>query len=173
MLSNITLVGKIIFDPVDKTKKHFHQSDWKHVAMVLFDGDITEYYAWFIKKRYNLILNKPLRGGHVSFINDSFNDMSLNGVRSMEEVKTLWGQVKKKWDGREIEIVLDVEPHFNKKHWWLIVPDENRTLLQSIRNELGLGNPYYGFHMSIGYANEKNIIHHEYICRLIKNKLIK
>lgn len=172
-MEKLQVKGRIEFEPDNFTKKHNLQASWKHIAMVLFDGDITEYYAWFIKKRYNLTLNKPLRGGHISFINDSFNDMSLNGVRSMQEVKTLWEQVKNKWDGSEIEIVLDIEPRFNKKHWWLRVPDENRTLLQSIRNELGLGKPYYGFHMSIGYANEKNIIHHEYICRLIKNELIK
>jgi hypothetical protein len=35
------------------------------MAMILLDGDVTEYYAWFIQKRYNLILNKPL-GVHIS-----------------------------------------------------------------------------------------------------------
>jgi hypothetical protein len=31
------------------------------MAMIL-DGDVTEYYAWFIQKRYNLILNKTTKG---------------------------------------------------------------------------------------------------------------
>jgi hypothetical protein len=35
------------------------------MAMILLDGDVTEYYAWFIQKRYNLILNKPLRGAYI------------------------------------------------------------------------------------------------------------
>jgi len=170
-MDKISITGRIVFEPDNFTKKHNSQASWKYVAMVLFDGDITEYYAWFIKKRYNLTLNKPLRGGHVSFINDSFNDMSLNGVRSMEEVKILWGQVKKKWDGREIEIVLDVEPRFSKTHWWLKVSCDD-CLLQKIRDELGLGKPYYYFHMSIGYPNEKNINHHLYITKGIISGLI-
>lgn len=171
-MDRILLTGRIEFEPENVTKKHNLQASWKHIAMVLFEGDVTDYYAWFIKKRYNLVLNKPLRGGHVSFINDSFKEMSMNGKRSMEEVKQVWAQVKKKWDGVEVPVMLDIEPRFNKKHWWLKVPDENRDLLQGIRNELGLGKPYYGFHMSIGYANEKNIFHHEYITRGILNGLI-
>ncbi len=172
-MDRISVTGRIVFEPDNFTKKHNLQASWKHIGMVLFDGDITEYYAWFIKKRYNLILNKPLRGGHVSFINDSFNDMSLNGVRSMEEVKTLWGQVKKKWDGREIEIVLDVEPRTDDLHWWLPVSHEHRDELYGVRTELGLGKPFWGLHMTIGYANEKWLPHSKYIHRLIKNKLIK
>ena len=119
-MDKILLTGRIEFEPENVTKKHNLQASWKHIAMVLFDGDITDYYAWFIKKRYNLILNKPLRGGHVSFINDSFKEMSMNGKRSMEEVKQVWAQVKKRWDGIEIPVMLDIEPRFNKKHWWLI-----------------------------------------------------
>ena len=49
--------------------------------MVFIDGDVSEYYAWFVKKRYNLTLNKPLRGAHVSFINDSMRDLSQNGQK--------------------------------------------------------------------------------------------
>ena len=82
-MEKILLTGRIEFEPENVTKKQNLQASWKHVAMVLFDGDITDYYAWFIKKRYNLILNKPLRGGHVSFINDSFKEMSLNGKQSI------------------------------------------------------------------------------------------
>lgn len=171
-MDKLLLTGRIEFEPENVTKKHHLQASWKHVAMILFEGDVTEYYAWFINKRYNLVLNRPLRGGHVSLINDSFKEMSLNGKRSMEEVNRVWNQVKKKWDGIEVPVILNLEPRFNKKHWWLKVPDENRDLLQGIRNELGLGKPYYGFHMSIGYANEKNIFHHEYITRGILNGLI-
>jgi len=104
--------------------------------MVFFEGDVAEYYAWFIKKRYNLILNKPLRGAHISFINDS-------------------------------------TPKTNDEHWWLNIPHEEREQLQSIREELGLGRPYFGMHMSIGYVNEKNLPHSKYIHDLIKKGFIK
>ena len=61
-MNKIRLTGKIGFDPQDYTKKHQSQASWKKIAMVFFDGDIPEYYGWFIERRYNLVLNKPLRG---------------------------------------------------------------------------------------------------------------
>ncbi len=173
MYDKIKLTGKISFEPENKTNKHVNQSSWKKIAMVFFDGDIAEYYAWFIKKRYNLKLNKPLRGAHVSFINDSMKDLTQNGVLSAEEVEIKWEEVKKKWDGKEIEIVLDLSPKTNDEHWWFNIPHEERESLQSIRDELGLGRPYFGMHMSIGYVNEKNLPHSKYIHDLIKKGFIK
>ena len=81
----VKVKGKIWFDPKNVTRKHNSQADWKRVAMVIFDDDTTEYYSWFIKKRYNLQLNRPLRGPHVTFINDSVRDMS--DVDKWDEVK--------------------------------------------------------------------------------------
>lgn len=173
----ITYKGIIHFDPVDKTKKHKFQSNWKRMALVMIDGELSEYYAWFLKKRYNLILNKPLRGAHVSFVNDSVNDMMKGLNCSEEEAELIWEQVKKKWDGVEIEICLDLDitGSENKnakdygKHWWLRIPQEKREKLHDIRKELGLGRPFFGLHMSIGYANERNIEHSTYIINLIND----
>lgn len=168
MKDMIRISGKIYFDPEDKTNKHKNQATWKRVAMVLIDGDVSEYYAWFINRRYNLVLNRPLRGPHVTFVNDRASDMNDK-----------WDDVKNKWDGKEIEIVLSIDPRTDsddeksKGHWWLNVPEEHRIQLHSIRAELGLGRPFFGLHMTIGYANEKNIYHSKYIHRLIKNGLIK
>ena len=173
MQDRITLYGKIGFEPENKTNKHATQASWKKIAMVFIDGDVAEYYAWFVKKRYNLTLNKPLRGAHVSFINDSMRDLTQNGEKSVEEVEVLWESVKQKWDGKQIPIVLDLNPKTNDEHWWLNIPHEERGLLQSIRDELGLDRPYFGMHMSIGYANEKNIEHSKYIHDLIKKGFIK
>lgn len=171
-MDKLLLTGRIEFEPENVTKKHHLQASWKHVAMVLFEGDVTEYYAWFINKRYNLVLNRPLRGGHISFINDSFKEMSLNGKRSMEEVNQVWNQVKKKWDGVEVPVVLNLEPRTDDKYWWLGVSHEHRDQLHGIRAELGLGKPFWGLHMTIGYANEKNVEHSKYIHKLIKSGLI-
>jgi len=173
MNNRITLTGKINFEPEDKTKKHLSQASWKKIAMVLIDGDITDYYAWFIKKRYNLVLNKPLRGAHVSFINDSMRDLTKNGKISEEEVNKKWEYVKKKWNGKKINIVLDLDPKTDDRSWWLNIPHDEREGLQAIRYELGLGRPYFGMHMSIGYANEKNIEHSVYIHELIKKGFIR
>jgi hypothetical protein len=140
--------------------------------MIHFDGEISEYYAWFIEKRYNLTLNKPLRGAHISFINDSVRDFSQNGTLSNKEIDDMWNQVKKKWHGKKIQVVLDVNPKTDGRIWWFNVPHEERAEIQSIRNELGLGKPYFGLHMSLGYANEKNLHHSQYIHDLIKKGFI-
>ena len=140
--------------------------------MVLIDGEICEYYAWFLQKRYNLFLNKPLRGAHISFINDSMRDLSLNGQKSNEEIQNLWESVKIKWDKQNIPITLDISPKTDDRTWWLNIPNEERELLQGIRTELDLGRPFFGMHMSIGYANEKVLPHSEYIHNLIKNGII-
>lgn len=173
MTNRITLTGKIEFEPEDKTTKHKSQSSWKKMAMILIDGDVTEYYAWFIEKRYNLVLNKPLRGAHISFINDSMRDLTNNGEKTEEEALILWESVKKKWHGKTLQIVLDLDPRTDDRIWWLIIPHDERDEIQSIRDELGLGKPFFGLHMSIGYANEKNIEHSIYIHELIKKGFIK
>ena len=48
--------AKIVFDPIDKTKKHKDQSSWKNVAICKTYDDIDLYYSWFIFKRFNLIV---------------------------------------------------------------------------------------------------------------------
>jgi len=164
--------GTIIFDLEDKTKKHKSQSSWKKTAFIMIDSDICEYYSWFIQKRFNLFLNKPLRNAHVSFINDSIKDLSLNGKRTNDEIEVLWEAVKLKWNKQNIPIILDLNPKTDDRTWWLNIPHEERGLLQAIRDELGLGRPFWGMHMSIGYANEKMLPHSEYIHRLIKNGII-
>lgn len=172
MVETIELIGKIHFEPENKTKKHEKQSSWKKIAMVLFQGEICEYYAWFIAKRYNLVLNKPLRGAHVSLINDSIQDLSQNGAKTIEQVEELWKSVKDKWDNKEIKVTLSLNPRIDDTHIWFNIPEEHREPLQSIRNELGLGRPFFGLHMTIGYANEKNISHLRYLNTLIKKGFI-
>lgn len=170
MSDKITLTGKIVFSPEEKTKKHINHSSWKKVAMVMFDGEITQYYTWFLNRRYNLILNPPQRGGHISFINDSIKDISLDGVRTNVEVEDLWLQLKNKWDNKLIETTVSLIPWSNGEHWWLPIPHEDRELLHGIRAEIGLGRPYWGLHLTLGYANERNIEHSKYIYNLIKRQ---
>ena len=173
MKERITLTGRIGFEPQDKTNKHLLQSSWKKIAMVFIEGDVCEYYAWFLQKRYNITLNKPIRGAHVSFINDSIRDLTKNNDNLEEEILQLWEDVKTKWDGKEIDIVLNLNPRTDGRIWWLNIPEEEREGLQGIRDELGLDRPFFGMHMSIGYANERNIEQSVYIHELIKQGFIK
>jgi hypothetical protein len=173
-MDRIKLIGKIGFEPEDKTNKHLFQSSWKKIAMVFIEGDVCEYYAWFLKKRYNITLNKPIRGAHVSFINDSMRDLTQNNDKSEEEILQLWEDVKTKWDGKKIDIVLDLNPKTDDRIWWLDIPNEEREGLQAIRNELGLGRPYFGMHMSIGRARDGVMEEHsKYLHECIKNGFIQ
>jgi hypothetical protein len=167
------LTGKINFDVEDKTRKHLNQSSWKKVAMVMVDGEICEYYAWFINKRYNLKLNKPLRGAHVTFINDSMRELTKNGQLPEKTVLTQWEKTKQNWNNKTIPIAINLDPRTDGNHWWFNIPHEERELLQSIRTELGLGKPFYGLHLTVGYANERNIEHSIYLHNSLKNGFIK
>lgn len=141
--------GKIVFDPVNVTKKHTKQSSWKKTVLVKFNCETYDYYSWFLKKRFNLTLNKPLRGTHFTIVNDIVND-------------DLYNKSKEIFDGKEIEITYD--PSFirsNKKgHWWLKAYSDDA---QNIRNVMGLGDPYFGFHITIGLATHLQLEHSKYI----------
>jgi hypothetical protein len=163
MEDTITVYGKIYFEPEDKTKKHKSQSSWKRIAMVNFNHDLSSYYAWFINKRFNLELNKPLRGAHISFINDSIKDLTQDGKITLNEANQKWESVKRKWNKQVVPIKLELTPKFNKKHWWLSLDNDSKQNLLGIRAELGLKNPFWDFHMTIGVVNEKNAYHNEYI----------
>lgn len=172
MQERITIYGTIGFEPENKTNKHHNQASWKKVAMVFIDGDICEYYAWFLQRRYSITLNKPLRGAHISFINDSMRDLTQNGTISEEDALKSWEDCKQKWGGKQIKIVLDLNPRTDDRSWWLNIPNDERELLHEIRAEIGLGRPHFGLHMSMGYANEKNIFHSTYIHDCIKKGFI-
>lgn len=168
----VTLSGLIEFEPINKTKKHKFQASWKRIAMVIMEGDITEYYAWFLKRRFNLEILKPLRGAHISFINDSIRDIN-GGDGGVEYRDILWNQLKTKWDGQHISVTLDLNPRGDGMTWWLNIPEEHRTQLHDIRNEIGLGRPYYGLHMTIGNSHPKYQKHSEYILHLLKTGFVK
>lgn len=163
------LTGTIIFDPKDVTRKHKSQASWKCVAMVSFEPKIKiisegicGYYAWFINKRYNLTLNPPLRGAHVTFINDRESDVTGG-----------WNEIKNNYHGKKIEIVLNLEPRSDGQHWWLRVPHGLNSEVLDIRTKLGLNSPYFNLHMTIGHANNRNIEHSEYILNCINKGFIQ
>lgn len=128
--------------------------------MLMLDGDMHLYYGWFIKRRYGIELNRPLRGSHVTFVNDKMKD------------DVLWNKVRDKWNGKEISIQLDVNAKTNSDYWWLKVVDgEGKQYFDKVRKELGLGEPFFSYHMTIGWANEKNIDQSRYIHGLLKKQL--
>lgn len=169
-MGNIIKINGIIeFEIPNKTKKHHAQSEWKRVAMIKFSGEDCEYYAWFINRRYSIKLCKPIRNAHITFINDKLNDIA--GETQGEKLIN-WDTIKNKYNKKRVSVTLSVDPRTNGVFWWLNIPHENRGEIQSIRDELGLGKPYFGLHMTIGRANHLELEQSEYIHRLIENKII-
>lgn len=176
MKNYIKTYGKIVFDPEAQTSKHEKQGGWKRFAIVELDKDLDDYYRWLFTRRYNLPLIPSLRDSHVTFIADKHSEM--NGK---------WKDVKKKYNGKKVEIYLDIDSiDSDGSAWWLKVPYEHRSEIQSIRDELDLGTYKWGFHMTIGTAvnvysrNEGDISaikalqmneeHSKYVLMLIKKE---
>lgn len=168
MTTSVEAFGKIIFDPKNVTRKHKALSNKYKVAMVFLSGDWCSYYSWFLQKR-GLTLNLPLRGAHVSFIND--RTYKITG-KSTESKLKLWLDVRKTFNHKKIKLSLELTPKSDGKHWWLRVAPDSRGELQAIRDILGIGQPEWGFHMTIGYANSRNKIQSEYLRTLGKKGLL-
>ena len=141
----IEITGKLHFDPVVISKKHASQSTWKHVAIVKFDDDQSDdYYRWFLEKRYNLSINKPIRGFHLTVINDiikGFSDKDL-------------AQLKKTFEGVPIKVKFSVDVRSNGEHWWLKAYSKDA---EDIRKVFNLNKtPYWNWHLTVGYVNQGN-----------------
>jgi hypothetical protein len=146
--------GVLNFEPIDRTKKQKNQSSWKRTALIETDCDLERYYAWFLEKRFSLKLNKTIRGTHISFINDRVDFK-------------LFEEASKFFNGKEIKFYYEVEPKTNGKHWWVRIysPDA-----ENIRESMGLSrHPYFGLHLTLGYANDKYLDHSQYIERQCVN----
>lgn len=152
MPSTITLEGQLIFDPPNVSRKHSRQGAWKAVAVLAFPGEDALYYSWFIRRRYGLPLVKPLRGSHVTFVNDKSSHMAHYA----------WDRVRASHGGRRARVTLSLDPRSNGAHWWL--PATDATELMDVRTALGLRRvPHWPMHMTIGLANERNAQYSEHL----------
>jgi len=159
--------GILEFDPVDVSKKHAQQSTWKKVAMVRFyEDDTCKYYKWLLEQRFGLRipdtnvfewrgrLNDPVRGTHVTAINDIVDD-------------EIYLQAKDMFHGKEVEITYD--PTLIRcntkgdKMWWHIKVYSDDIM--NIRNVMGLGAPFHSLHMTIGLVNPTFIEHNEWVVK--------
>ena len=149
----IEITGKILFDPIHVSKKHGRQSVWKKTAMIVTGCDMHAYYAWFLRKRFNLVLMPPLRGTHVTFINEEVKD-------------EVWTEARNFFNGKEATFFMEIEPRSNSYHWWFRTHSPDT---ESIRESMGLSkSPFFTLHMTIGSPNEKNINHSRYILEKCK-----
>jgi hypothetical protein len=151
----IKLKGIIEFSPEDVTRKHKSQSSWKRIAIIKTDCDLDKYYAWFLKKRFNLELNPNLRGSHITFISDKLE-------------KSIFDEASKIFNNKEIDFYLELEPKSSVGHWWLraFSPDA-----ENIREVMGLSrDPYFGLHLTLGNVKKTDVAlaHSEYILNQCK-----
>jgi hypothetical protein len=154
--------AKVVFDPKDLTKKHEKHSDWKkHVIAFIDDPDFCDYYTWFLKKRYNLFLVKPIRGVHFTVINDRLRDDVSATEAKYKEFKNLY-------NGKVIDIEYSLDVRTDGKHWWFRARSNDAMF---IRQAIGLeAKPYWGFHITVGRAEGRayEVAHSKYIHGLIK-----
>lgn len=150
--------GKLIIDPVNLTKKQRGQSTWKKVAIIELTCDIDKYYRWLVQRRYPLIrgvnshtdwLNPPQRGPHITIINDRFSD------------DVIWEEFRERFNGVEIEFSYDPEFGFRNNGEYIYIKVDSPQSM-NIRNILQLGDPYYGFHLTIGLVPTDSIVSHNH-----------
>lgn len=149
--------GILDFFPKDVTKKHMSQSEWKKTAVIKTNCDLHIYYANLLSKRFNLELNKPLKLCHITIISYITSDIDLD----------MYDKVSKSMNGKKINFEYDPsEIRTNANHWWLKVYSKEA---EAIRTLVGLEpTPFFNFHITLGYVNEKNLEHSKYILRTIK-----
>jgi hypothetical protein len=138
------LYGKINFFPENVTRKQEDQSSWKRVAIVEFpDDEIYLYYSWLVQQRFGIYLNKPVRGTHFTLINDRVDTI-------------LYEELVDKFNQKEIMIEYDpgVITANRRGHWWVKAYSDDA---QYIRDSIGLGYPFHGYHITIGVATGFNL----------------
>jgi len=150
----IKCTGIVEFEPMLITKKHVNQSDWKKHALIKTNCDLERYYRWLLQTRFNLYLNKTLRGTHITIIADKI------------ETELKFNEARRKYNETKIDFFYEIEPMSSGLHWWLRV---HCPKAEDIREECGLSRePYFSFHLTLGNANEKNKEHSLYILEQCK-----
>ena len=159
---NQTIQGKVVFDPEILTHKHNLQSEWKkNVIVIVNEPDFCNYFGWFIKKRYNLKIVEPLRGVHLTIVNDRLSD----GVCASE---LKYNRSKQLFNNKTIDIQYNTDVRTDGKYWWFKAKSNEAIL---IRQHIGL-NPisYFDFHITVGRVEGREFEkeHGRYIHNLIK-----
>jgi len=142
------LEANIEFEPSHISKKHARQGEWKKVVILTTGCDIHKYYSWFLQSRFDLKLNSPVRGTHLTIVSDRVDS-------------DLWESAKHKYDSKKMSFYYENILRSNGEHWWLRAWSPEAERLRSI---MGLErDPFYSFHVTIGNTNPKTQEFSEYI----------
>lgn len=142
--------GILHFDEELHTNKQKAQN-WKKFAAVELSCDIDNYYRWLLSRRFGVRLLPPFRGPHITVISE------MIGRDITEEAYSI---IKKKYNNKEVSFEYEVSPKSDGNHWWLRIHSND---INFIRKEAGLGKPYWGLHLSLGYPHPKFVAHTNYI----------
>lgn len=145
----------IYFDPNHVTKKHEEQSSWKAVGIALLKDDTEAYYRWFLERRFNLKLIKTIRGSHLTFLNEKY-----------ENIKVDYEEAKKYFTNKKVTIKYHPKNlRFGNGFWFILAESDD---LMNVRSALGLGKPYFDFHITLGNTNELGKEQSQYIKDVLK-----
>lgn len=126
----IKLSGKLIYEPVRPDLKKTHKQRTLIIQPRYDDMDL--YYQWFLKKRYGLMLQRPVWRTHVTIVK---GDERFTNAEA-------W----KKHEGRFIEF--EYSPELEKRWQFWVLPVRGAKL-KDMRAELGLKSDF-PFHITIG-----------------------
>lgn len=128
--------GKFFFSPHRPGLKKLHRSFHNGIILKV-DNSITDYYSWWLDRKFGVQLSKPAWGTHVTVVSDR------DRLSSFDQFNLL----KNKIDQKIIKIEHKVEVRKQWQFWILdVVPSDE---LISIRRALGL-KENIPFHITIG-----------------------
>ncbi len=128
--------GKFIFSPQRPGLKKIHRS-FDNGIILKVDNGITDYYSWWLNRRYGITLSRPAWGTHVTVVNDRDR---VKNTKAFEDLK-------KRFNGKIVRLGHHVAL---KKQWqfWVLDVSPSPELIE-IRRDLGLKEDY-PFHITIG-----------------------
>jgi hypothetical protein len=126
----IKMTGKLVYDPVRPDLKKTHKQ--RTLIIQPRHDELDLYYQWFLKKRYGLMLQRPMWRTHVTVV--AGNEHLPN--------EASW----KKHEGKYVEFLYSPEL---EKHWQFWVLPVSGEGLMDMREELGLKSKF-SFHITIG-----------------------
>ena len=149
-------IGKIIFDPQPISgSKDMFKPFW---VITTLEDDLRYYYAWFLKRRYRITVQRPAWGAHISV------------VRGEETTIENWEYFKNIYNNKEIEFNHELVPKTNGNHWWLKI---DCSELYELRTNMGYSkDAKWSFHLTLGMSVPQHQERTKYIMTLYEKGLL-
>lgn len=157
MIQLLKHTGKLIFDPqpLNDPSNSMFKPFW---VIVTLDDDLREYYAWFLKKRYRITVQRPAWGAHISV------------VRGEETTIQNWEYWKNIYNNKELEFEHGLIIKTNGGHWWLNI---NCPELFKLRTDMRYPkDTKFSFHLTLGMSIPQHMERTAYIMRLYEKNLL-